>query len=115
MPGPERRRHLPSSEPPGSRPDAGPLRPVSPVRVLHRRPDLSVGQADAEARRCRVEDVAAVVSGQEEGEGQLGQAEAADERIHALRQEVSPRAHPAASGQGQQVKSNINFAREVLA
>jgi hypothetical protein len=62
-------------------------------------------QARAEADSGQLQDVSAVLSGQEEGEGQRGQAKAADERVHALRQEVPARTHPAAPRKGQQVKN----------
>ncbi len=62
-------------------------------------------QAGAEADSGQLQDVSALLSGQEEGEGQRGQAEAADERVHALRQEVPARTHPAAPRKGQQVKN----------
>ena len=45
-------------------------------------------------------DVAANVAGQAQEDGGPRQTKETDERLHALRKEVSPRAHTAASRQG---------------
>ena len=107
-----RRRYLLAPQPPGGRPDPGPLRQVPEVRVHHAGwSKLAPSGSAIAGHKCgcgcgcgapatagqsvrgheldgKEHDVATHVAGQEEREGGVGQAQETHERVHVVRQEI---------------------------